>query len=298
MEEEARKAAAAFQQGKWREAVASYKWLWTRDGQDPVWWLQGGLALLQLRRYREAALASFTASSLNPPTTLPHLCAARALVALGRTTEAQEELDKVLHPRAPSSSWQALTTLDLMASARQVMGTCGKLESYLGRGQALLKSAGVAPGLAQSWEVKAEEGSMDQRLKEWEASGDVALDLADRAQILAPASVTPLILKVQALLIARRYSQALAICQSALLAPSTLPGLESAASIAQGPTETRGKVAAAPELWLLHARALHLSSNFDFSERLLRAALECHLMNAESLSDSIVLSSLPHAVPH
>mmetsp|Transcript_20303 Transcript_20303/g.67766 ORF Transcript_20303/g.67766 Transcript_20303/m.67766 type:complete len:399 (-) Transcript_20303:100-1296(-) len=43
-------------------------------------------------------------------------------------------------------------------------------------------------------------------------------------------------------------------------------------------------------MWLLHARALHLSGDVEGSERILRSAISCNLYNAESLSDEKALN--------
>ena len=49
--------------------------------------------------------------------------------------------------------------------------------------------------------------------------------------------------------------------------PAQLPGIAANASTARAPAETGGRVPISAELWLLYARALHLSGRFDVSQK-------------------------------
>ena len=292
--------------------------------EDATTWMRGGHCLVELGRNREAVLYSSMALQFSsearahgkspPPgcvASFAHLSAARALLALGRALEAHEHLAKVARPAPGSVSSSvagAMHALDLMAAARSAMETVATVEHLLGRARAFLELCPPLPGLATQ-PTHARAGGMvgaaegDDAVDEDSPEGrelkknsrefaNHAMALAEKAQLLAPAAALPTVLKVQALLISGEYAAAAAVCEATMLLPSQMPDVARNSSMARGPPSLGGRVPLCAELWLLHARALHLAGRFDVSQKLLRCAVSGGLVNAESLADAAAAAAV------
>ena len=95
-----------------------------------------------------------------------HLCAARALLALGRVLEAQDHLSKVARPPPGSVSdtlTSAMQALDCMAAARGAMDSVSNIEHLFGRARAFLDLCPPIPGLVSPPKARGEgeEASTD-----------------------------------------------------------------------------------------------------------------------------------------
>jgi hypothetical protein len=233
-------------------------------------------------------------------TAFAHLAAARALLALGRTVEAQGHLSKVKEPRccsrdpqslnlipetpilkpktrnprasclicgtgalscnpcsrasnpqtqtlppfhpnpnpkpqtpnpkqvaAPSSESvsssvsAAMQMLDLMAAARSAIDTVSNVAHLIGRAKAFLDLCPPIPGLVVSdrssptadaggvegdGEDEADEGDKAELRRNAKEFAEHAMSLAERAQLLAPSSPDPTVIKVEGLLITGQVS--------------------------------------------------------------------------------------------
>ena len=183
---------------------ALYELLRARPHNATLWIRTSGV-LQQLNRNREAALYAtialqMTASSRTDSTSIgakdtgkgggggrhpsevspamqglqglqaaAHLCAARALLALGRVLEAQDHLSKVSHP-PPGSVTDTLTSamqaLDSMAAARGAMDSVSNIEHLFGRARAFLDLCPPIPGLVSPPKARVEGGEASAEAEE------------------------------------------------------------------------------------------------------------------------------------
>ena len=306
--------------------------------RDASTWMRAGHCLVELGRNREAVLYTATAlkcceeararSGKPQPAqgfvaSFAHLSAARAQLALGRAFEAHEHLAMVVRPApgsvSSSSVAGAMHALDLMAAARGAMETVAEVEHLLGRAKAFLQLCPPVPGLntpsaqpkaggivggAEEGVFNGAEDGLDDCPEERELKknsrefANHAMGLAEKAQLLAPAAVLPTVLKVQALLVNGEYAAAAAVCETTMLLPSQMPDVAPNSSTSRGPPGVGGRVPLCAELWLLHARALHLAGRFDVSQKLLRCAVSSGLVNAEALADAAATAAVERLSIH
>ena len=80
--------------------------------------------------------------------------------------------------------------------------------------------------------------------------------------------------------------------------PAQLPGIAANASTARAPAETGGRVPISAELWLLYARALHLSGRFDVSQKVPVGMLACIRTHAHTHTHTRCCDTHTHTRAH